>query len=267
MNTGVTLGFIGCGQMARALLGGFTRHRELLRSVILFDIDPTKAKALANDYGTAVADSGYSLVSGVDVVVLAVKPPQVKPVLREISPVLNADKVLISIAAGVTMESIREEIDPQVPVVRVMPNVPCLIGQGVMGLSFSEAVASDKQNVILELFSTVGLVEPVPEEYMDAVTAVSGSGPAFVFLVAEALTDAAVDVGLPRDLARRLVNQTLIGSSAMIQESGEHPALLRERVTSPGGTTIAGLRALESGGVRAAFFDAVSKACQRSARR
>jgi len=113
----------------------------------------------------------------------------------------------------------------------------------------------------------VGLVEVIPEEYMDAVTAVSGSGPAFVFLVAEALTDAAVDIGLPRDLARRIVNQTLTGSALMMQETGEHPAVLRERVTSPGGTTIAGLKALESGGVRAAYFDAVRAAYNRAFKR
>jgi pyrroline-5-carboxylate reductase len=136
-----------------------------------------------------------------------------------------------------------------------------------MGLSFSSSVADFKRNLIMDLFSSVGLVETIPEGYMDSVTAVSGSGPAFVFLVAEALTDAAVDVGLPRDLARRLVDQTLIGASLMLQQSDEHPAVLRERVTSPGGTTIAGLRALESGGLRAAFFDAIREAYQRSAKR
>ncbi|MGE5545197.1 MAG: pyrroline-5-carboxylate reductase [Bacillota bacterium] len=267
MDTGFTLGVIGCGQMARALLGGFTECRELLTSISLFDIDSTKAEALAGVYGADVADSGYNLAQGVDVVVLAVKPPQVKAVLKEIAPALDADKVLVSLAAGVTLDSIRQDIDPNIPVARVMPNVSCLIGQGVMGLSFSSSVADDKRELILRLFSTTGLVEIVPEEYMDAVTAVSGSGPAFVFLVAEALTDAAVDVGLPRDLARRLVNQTLIGSAIMMRESGEHPAVLRERVTSPGGTTIAGLRALERGGIRAAFFDAVREAYQRAAGR
>lgn len=267
MGTGFTLGVIGCGQMARALLGGFTEHQGLLTSISLFDIESGKAISLAADYGANVADSGYTLALGVDVVVLAVKPPQIKMVLSEIAPALNADKVLISVAAGVTLDSIREGIDPHVPVARVMPNVPCLIGQGTMGLSFSSSVADDQRELVLKLFSTVGLVEIIPEEFMDGVTAVSGSGPAFVFLVAEALTDAAVDVGLPRDLARRLVNQTLVGSAVMMQETGEHPAVLRERVTSPGGTTIAGIRALENGGVRAAFFDAVREAYHRSARR
>lgn len=267
MNTGFTLGIIGCGQMARALLGGFTEHRGLLTAVTLFDIELTKAVTLAEEYGAKVADSAYTLAQGVDIVILAVKPPQVKTVIREIAPVLSVDKVLVSIAAGVTLDSIREGINPNTPAARVMPNVPCLIGQGAMGLSFSNSVADDKRELVLRLFSTVGLVEIIPEEYMDGVTAVSGSGPAFVFLVAEALTDAAVEVGLPRDLARRLVNQTLIGSMVMMQESGEHPAVLRERVTSPGGTTIAGLRALENGGVRAAFFDAVRAAYDRSAKR
>lgn len=267
MAVGSKLGFIGCGQMARALLGGFTEHHDLLTSIRLFDIDANKAEALAQEFGATVTDSGYTLVQGVDLVVLAVKPPQVKTVLRQIASVLDANKVLISIAAGVTLDDIRDEIDRHIPVVRVMPNVPCLFGQGVMGLSFSNSVADDKRNLIMSLFSTVGLVEPIPEEYMDGVTAVSGSGPAFVFLVAEALTDAAVEVGLPRDLGRRLVNQTLIGASIMLQNSGEHPAMLRERVTSPGGTTIAGIRELESGGVRAAFFNAVREAYQRSARR
>lgn len=267
MNMAFTLGIIGCGQMARALMGGFTEHRGLLTSVSLFDIESTKAVFLAEEYGAKVADSAYTLAQGVDIVILAVKPPQIKTVLREIAPVLSVDKVLISIAAGVTLDSIREGINPNIPVARVMPNVACLIGKGAMGLSFSNSVADDKRELVLQLFSTVGLVEIIPEEYMDGVTAVSGSGPAFVFLVAEALTDAAVEVGLPRDLARRLVNQTLAGSVVMLQESGEHPAVLRERVTSPGGTTIAGLRALENSGVRAAFFDAVRAAYDRSAKR
>jgi len=266
MDSGYTLGLIGCGQMARALLGGFA-GRGLLREITLYDIEPAKARGLAEDYGARVADSGYTLAKDADIVIVAVKPPQVKTVLKEIAPVLNADKVLISVAAGVALASIREIIAPDIPVVRVMPNVPCLIGQGVSGLSFGGSLADDKRRLIIELFSAVGLVEVIPEEYMDAVTAVSGSGPAFVFLVAEALTDAAVDIGLPRDIARRLVNQTLTGSSLMMQETGEHPAILRERVTSPGGTTIAGLRALERGGVRAAFFDAVREAYNRAARR
>lgn len=260
------LGFIGCGQMARALLGGFTRHNDFL-TITLFDIDADKVQALADEFGAQVADTGSTLVQDVDLVVLAVKPLQVITVLKEIAPVLNKKKVLVSVAAGVTLDNIQKEIGSQIPVVRVMPNVPCLIGQGAMGISYNSSVTDNKRILVENLFSSVGSVEPISEEYMDAVTAVSGSGPAFVFLVAEALTDAAVDIGLPRDLARRLVSQTLIGSSAMLQQSGEHPAVLKERVTSPGGTTIAGLRALESGGVRAAFFGAIREAYLRSARR
>lgn len=267
METGFTVGLIGCGQMARALLGGFAGSRGLPEEITLFDIEPAKARVLAEDYGARVADSGYTLVQGVDVVIMAVKPPQVRTVLKEIAPALNVDKVLVSVAAGVTLASIQESIDPHIPLARVMPNVPCLIGQGVIGLSFSSSAADDKRQMIRQLFAAVGLVEVIPEEHMDAVTAVSGSGPAFVFLVAEALTDAAVDIGLPRDMARRMVNQTLTGSALMMQETGEHPSVLRERVTSPGGTTIAGLRALESRGVRAAFFDAVREAYNRAARR
>ena len=229
---GVTLGFIGCGQMARALLGGFTRHRELLTSVSLFDIESSKAEALAQEYGATVTDSGFCLAQSVDIVVLAVKPPQIKTVLREIAPVLTADQVLVSIAAGVTMDSMGQDIEPQTPLVRVMPNVNCLISKGVMGIAFSNSVADDKRELILALFSTVGLVEPIPEEYIDRVTPVSAVA-RFCFLVAEALTDAAVEVGLPRDLERRMVNQTLIGSSLMMRESGEHRAILRKGLPYP----------------------------------
>jgi len=262
-----SLGFIGCGQMAQALLGGFSRHSDMLGKILLYDMEAEKSLALSERYGGEVSSSGPELTREADLILLAVKPTQVPSVLEKITPAIHESKLIISVAAGVSISDIHRVTGEHVPVVRVMPNVPCLIGHGVMGVSFSSGVPEYRRRLILDLFSTVGQVELIPEQHMDGVTAVSGSGPAFIFLVAEAMTDAAVDIGLPRDLARRLVEQTLVGSSLMLQQGDEHPAVLRERVTSPGGTTIAGLRALESGGLRSAFFNAIMAAYQRSAKR
>ncbi|MGE5415520.1 MAG: pyrroline-5-carboxylate reductase [Acidobacteriota bacterium] len=263
MEVGNQLGIIGCGQMARALLGGFAREADLFSSILLHDIDPGKAGVLAKEYNAKSVESSRDLAAAANIILLAVKPGQVSTVLRQIVPTLNENKLLVSIAAGISIGAILHEVGRHMPVARVMPNTPCLLGQGMVALSPGTFVEEKSLALLKRMFSTVGLVEIVPEGYMDAVTAVSGSGPAYIFLVAEAMTDAAVEVGLPRDIARTLVNQTISGAVAMLQ-TGEHPSKLKDQVTSPGGTTIVGIRALESGGVRAAFFAAVREAFERS---
>lgn len=258
------LGVIGCGQMARALLTGFSKEGSMFSSLLLYDIDPAKSEALADEFGGTTKENSRSIAEEADLILLAVKPAQIVPVLCDIESVLHEERLLVSVAAGISTAKIVHEVGKHVAVVRVMPNTPSLIGMGATAVAFGSSVAEGDKELIIKMFSTVGIVESVPESYMDAITAVSGSGPAYVFLVAEAMTDAAVEVGIPRDLARRLVNQTLTGSVAMMQTEGKHPALLREQVASPGGTTIAGIRALETGGIRAAFFEAVNAAYQRS---
>lgn len=258
------LGVIGCGQMGGVLLAGMVREGGVFDSTLVFDIEPSRTREAASDWGVIVKESSLAVANEADVVVLAVKPAQVKEVLSQIAPVINENKLLISIAAGISLSFIAGAVDKSLPLVRVMPNTPCLVGEGAVAVSVGNFVTEKDRDLLLQMFSTVGMVQFVPEGYMDAVTAVSGSGPGYLFLVAEAMTDAAVEVGLPRQLARLLVNQTLLGTAQLLIETGEHPAVLRDQVTSPGGTTIAGLTALEGGGLRAAFFNAVKEAFERS---
>lgn len=258
------LGLIGCGKMGSALLAGLARQGGLFDSIYIYDIDAAKSRKLASETAARSLNSGAEIAQETNVIVLAVKPNQIIPVLRNIAPLLHEDKLLISIAAGVSLNSIAGEVERHVPLARVMPNTPCLIGQGVSAVSFGKFVKEDQKTLIFKMLAAVGSVEEIPETLMDAVTAVSGSGPAYLFLVAEAMIDAAVEVGIPRDLARVLVNQTISGSIAMLNQSGEHPAILREQVTSPGGTTIAAIKALENRGIRSAFYDAVQAAYDRS---
>jgi pyrroline-5-carboxylate reductase len=231
---------------------------------LFHDIDGARAQTFARDFDGEAMASGLALTENADIVLLAVKPAQVVPVLKQVAPALREDKLLVSIAAGVSISTLTQHTGKRIPVTRVMPNTVCLVGKGATAVAFDNLVSEQDRDLILRLFAAVGMARAVAEDYMDAVTAVSGSGPAYLFLVAEAMTDAAVEIGLSRELARDLVNQTLMGASYMLQDSGEHPALLRERVTSPGGTTIAGLRALEEGGLRSAVFNAIDQACRRS---
>lgn len=264
MDARTKLGIIGCGQMAHALLKGFNQDSPMFASVFMYDIDPSKARALADEFSGTVKESSHEVAEGADLILLAVKPAQIVSVLRDIESVIHEDRLLVSIAAGISITKILHEVGKHVSVIRVMPNTPSLIGMGATAVAFGTSVAEADKELITKMFLSVGSVDTVPESYMDAITAVSGSGPAYIFTVAEAMTDAAVEVGLPRDLARKLVNQTLAGSVAMLQMEGSHPVLLREQVTSPGGTTIAGLKALESRGLRGAFFDAINAAFQRA---
>ncbi len=266
MNEKISLGIIGCGQIAQAFLGGLVKLEGLLERVALYDLQPERSQVLAAlDPVAFIADSALEAATGVEIILLAVKPPQIKPVLRQIAPCLLRNQVVVSIAAGISLDVIANELGEGRPAVRVMPNIPALVGQGAFAMSFSAAVADTQKDRVVNMFSAIGMVEEVPEAYMDAVTALSGSGPAFIFLVAEAMTDAAVNVGLPRDLARRLTDQTILGSVTLLKQTGQHPAALREMVTSPGGTTIAGLKELETGGLRGAFFEAIMAAYRRSA--
>ncbi|NLB18870.1 MAG: pyrroline-5-carboxylate reductase [Syntrophomonadaceae bacterium] len=259
------LGIIGCGQMGQAVYQGLIKQRVELDKIVLFDIDQARSAELACQTEVArVADSAVSLAETADIIIVAVKPHQVGSVLQEIRPVLRRNQMLVSLAAGIALDVIQSEAGSDIPVVRIMPNVPSLVGHGALGISFGNSVAEHQKPLIFGIFEALGLVEEVPDDLMDAVTALSGSGPAFIFLVAEALCDGAVSVGMPRDLARRLTDQTLLGAAAMLQQTGEHPAVLREKVTSPGGTTIAGLGALERGGVRGIFYDAIKEAFMKS---
>ena len=187
-----------------------------------------------------------------------------KPLSDSIKTVTATSPIVVSIAAGIPIAKLEGALPIGTRVVRVMPNTPCLIGRGASGLATGSAASTDDARLISELLATVGLVETVPEPLLDAVTGLSGSGPAYVFQMIEALSDGGVKMGLPRAIATRLAAQTLVGAAEMLLTTGQHPGALKDSVTSPGGTTIAGLHAMELGGVRAALMDAVEAATLRS---
>jgi len=260
-----TIGIIGAGAMGEALATGIVRA-GLVRPADLYisDVRQERLDGLRTRLGVTPLADNKQLVSVSRVVILAVKPPVVAPVLDEIAPALTSAHTLISIAAGITLAFIEERLPPGVPVVRVMPNTPCLVGAGASAFALGRYAQTEDARRAREILEAVGMAVEVPEEHLDIVTGLSGSGPAYAYLVIEALSDGAVRLGLPRQLAIRLAAQTLYGAAKMILSSEEHPARLKDAVTTPGGTTAAGLFALEEAGVRAAFARAVEQATRRA---
>ena len=257
------LGIIGCGKMANAIVKGLSADNTGFKNIMVNDIDQEKALFFNREYGVQVADYD-TVLKQCNTIILAIKPYQVKEVLNAGQHLWNSRHLLISIAAGIKIASIEKATGNQLSVVRVMPNTPCLLGQGVAAIASSNQVTAQQLAVVMDIFKNLGTTLEIDEKHMDAVTAVSGSGPAYIFLVVEAFMNAALQVGLDINLSRELVIQTMKGSLAMLEQSGEHPAVLRQDVSSPGGTTIAGVRKLEDNGLRKAFFDAVEMAYNRS---
>ena len=215
-----------------------------------------------------MCDSPAKAIAGATVVILAVKPQVMDDAVKSLAEAFKSSgetrPIVVSIAAGVPIERLEKGLPQKTRVIRVMPNTPCLIGRGASGLATGSAATSDDAAMICELLATVGVVETVAESLLDAVTGLSGSGPAYVFQMIEALSDGGVKMGLPRAIATRLAAQTLAGAAEMLLSTGQHPGALKDAVTSPGGTTIAGLHAMEQGGVRAALIDAVEASTLRS---
>jgi pyrroline-5-carboxylate reductase len=265
MLEGKKVGFIGAGMMAEAIVKGLLKAGLDPKSVMVSDPDEQRRKVFHEHLGVTADASNISVVQFSDILVLAVKPHVVAGVLDEIKQFLEADQLLISIAAGVTTESIEARIEKNLPVIRVMPNTPCLIGQGISALAMGRHAEPHHLDVALQIFKAVGKAIQVTEDKMDAVTGLSGSGPAYVYMLIEALADGGVRMGLPKSSALILAAQTVAGSAMMVLETGEHPAVLRDRVMTPGGTTIAGVAALEKSEFRSALIEAVTAAANRSA--
>lgn len=259
------LGFIGVGNMGEALVRGIIGSGLMSPADILAsDVDLEKLSGLSSELGIAAVESNRELVRRTDVILLAVKPDVIRAVLSEISSDLIQPKWCISIAAGVSTAVIEDILQTDSPVVRVMPNTPAIVREGMTVICPGRYADEEHIQKTQQLFQAVGKVIVVQEKLMDAVTALSGSGPAFVFLIIESLTDAAVQLGLSRADATIMAAQTVLGAGKMAVNTLEHPAILRNRVTSPGGTTAAGLYKLESGRVRGAIIDAVIAAHLRS---
>lgn len=252
--------------MARALASGFVSAGLVeARHVCVADVVAAASAAFVEQVpGSVVCEHNADVVAAAEVVFLAVKPQNIRQVAAGVHESFDASKLLVSICAGVTIESL-ESVFHTTRVVRVMPNTPCLVGAGASALSCATGAKDEDAALVRRLLKAVGEVVQLDEKHMDAVTGLSGSGPAFVYQVIEALADAGVSMGLHRDVAQQLATQTVLGAATMVRDTGEHPAVLKDRVTSPGGTTIAGLKALETAGLRAALMEAVAAATRRSA--
>ncbi len=259
------LGFIGGGNMGEALIKGLLISGRFDASQIgVSDISQERLDHLHNTYQVSTVAGNRELATGSDLIVLAVKPQQVGDVLGEINASLDHLPLMISIAAGVPIATLEQSLGKPVPVIRVMPNTPALVLAGASAIAAGTHASADHLAIAKVLFEAVGLVVQVEESHMDAVTGLSGSGPAYVFLFMEALIDAGVLMGLSRPVARDLAVHTTLGSAKLLAESGEHPGVLKDQITSPGGTTIHGLTILESGGLRGMLMDAVEAATRRS---
>ncbi|HTM45500.1 MAG TPA: pyrroline-5-carboxylate reductase [Polyangiaceae bacterium] len=260
-----TLGLIGGGNMGRALIAALLSAGKFKPSeVVASDADGEKRAALIADFGIEATADNAAVLAKAQTVVLAVKPQIISAVLQAVGSRLKADQLLISVAAGVTCSSVEQQLPAGARVVRVMPNLPAVAQAGAAALcAGTHASAADLQHA-KELFDAVGRTVVVAETQMDAVTGLSGSGPAYVMLVIEGLADGGVQMGLPRDVALLLAAQTVYGAARLLLESGEHPGALKDKVASPGGTTIAGIDALEQSGVRYAMMNAVKAATARA---
>ncbi|HEX7629320.1 MAG TPA: pyrroline-5-carboxylate reductase [Candidatus Methylomirabilis sp.] len=265
MANGKRLAFIGGGNMAEALLRGILAAKRLApEQVIATDVRADRLAYLRDTYGIETSGSNAEAAAQADTVLLAVKPQVMTGALDDLRRVITERQLVISIAAGISTATIAEAFLRPVRVVRVMPNTPALVLEGMSALARGNLATPEDLALARGLFEAVGKVVVVDEALMDAVTGLSGSGPAYVFLVIEALSDAGVKAGLPRDVATALAAQTVRGAAKMVLETGKHPGELKDMVTSPGGTTIAGLHALEQGAVRAALINAVEAATRRS---
>jgi pyrroline-5-carboxylate reductase len=260
-----SLGFVGAGNMAGAILRGVVGEGKLNpKSCAAYDVIAEKAEALADELGIAAAVDLAELMNRSTSVVLATKPQDLPPVLEELNPITRAEHRMISICAGVRCSKIEAALPEGTRVVRVMPNTPALVGEGAAGVAGGARATEEDVAAVRELFEAVGVAVVVPEESLDAVTALSGSGPAYVFRLMELMEQAGVAMGLPADLARKLTLQTVLGSAKLASDSDDSPADLRKKVTSKGGTTAAALSVFDDRGLEAIVLDALTKARDRS---
>ncbi len=258
------VGIIGAGNMGEAILKGIVEKTDIKPDeIIISDINSERLNFLVEKYGVAATEDNRRLVNMSDVIFLAVKPKDLKKTLTPLKDYFNENKILISVLAGIKIEKIKGIIN-NTSVVRIMPNTPALIGEGAIGVSFDNLISDEKKIYILSILKSLGFVLEVQEDLMDAVTGLSGSGPAYVFNFIDSLAQGGVKVGLSYNDALKLAVQTVIGAAKMVKELEEHPSVLRDKVTSPAGTTIYGLHALEKGNFKNTVMNAVEEATKRS---
>jgi len=256
---------LGAGKMGTLLLQAMLEKGLLTKDCISGTVQHAeKAKAVHKELGIAVGVDNYVAVKEADVVLICVKPQQVGQVLEQIAPAMNPGKLIISVAASVPTDYMEKRLPDGVPIVRAMPNTPALVGAGMTALCKGRFAEKSHIEFTRTLFDSVGLSVVVDEKHMDAVTGLSASGPAFIYIIIESLTDAGVKCGLPRELATQLAAQTTMGAAKVVLETGDHPALLKDAVTTPAGCTIDGILELEEGKLRVTLIKAVVKAAQRA---
>lgn len=259
------IGLIGAGNMGSALIAGIVEGKKFeADQLVVSDIKRDRADYLAQKYHVRGADSNQILIKDCDTIILAVKPKEIKPLLRDVKGEIRDDHLLISIAAGVPIATIRDTLQRDLSIVRVMPNTPAMVGMGITAISSGPFAKAKDIDMAVKIFSQVGETVIVDEELMDAVTALSGSGPGYIFLIMEALVDAGIRLGLKKEIALALAIQTTLGTAQLARESKESLAELRDKVTSPGGTTAKGLAVMSERGLTDIIIEAVEAACRRS---
>lgn len=262
---GVRVAILGTGKMGGILLQAFLKNNLVAADQIFATVHhPDRAQALSAQFGIEVTTDNLAAAKQADIILLGVKPIQVPGVIEQIKPALSDQKLVLSFAASVKTRAIEDAAGCDLGVIRAMPNTPAMLAAGVTAVCAGRFVSPEQMAAAQRIFNTVGRTVVVDEKHMDAVTGLSGSGPAFLYIVIEALAEAGVNVGLPRDVATLLAAQTTLGSARMVLETGYHPALLKDAVTTPAGCTVDGILELEEGGLRVTLIKAVKRATQRA---
>ncbi|MBC2254482.1 pyrroline-5-carboxylate reductase [Listeria ivanovii] len=260
------IGFIGAGNMGTAMIRGLAKAKLIDRkNLFVCGRSMEKLHPLASEFnGIQLTTNAENLAEEADIIILSVKPYTISEVITNIQKKLTSEKIIISVAAGVTIADLEKLTTPETKIIRVMPNTPALVGEGMSSISPNASVTTEETAIVSKIFSSFGKAEVVPESLMDAVVGVSGSSPAYVYMFIEALADGAVLNGLPRDKAYKFAAQAVLGAAKMVLETGEHPGKLKDMVTSPGGTTIEAVKSLEDNGFRSAVINAVQAAASKN---
>ena len=259
------LGIIGVGKIGAALINRFINTSTLEReNIVMFDTDETRLSERQTDFNIEIAKDNVSLVKSTRYILIAVIPQVIDKLLEEIAPVITENHIIVSIAAGVSIEHIESIIKKPIGIIRIMTNVPAIVGAAATVIACNTQVKETEKDFIQKLFNSVGMVVKLNETHMDAVTGLSGSGPAYIFIIIEALADGGVKMGLPRDISQKIAAQTVLGSAKLLLETNRHPGELKDMVATPGGTTITAIHELESAKLRATLIRAVEAATLKS---
>lgn len=258
------VGFIGLGNMGYAIARGLLKSMDS-KEIAFYDLDIEKSKSIASELNINLCNDNLEVAKNSHYIILAVKPQVYDSCIYEIKDIINPDSIIISIAPGITIDRLKESFGKSIKIVRTMPNTPCLVNEGMSVISFSnDDFTKDEVKDIENIFASCGEIEIIEEKFMDAVVPISGSSPAYVYMMIESLADGGVLLGLPRKLSYKLASQAVLGSAKMVLETGIHPGELKDAVCSPGGTTIAALKSLEKTGFRSSIIEAMDKAYEKT---